>query len=140
MNTVDMRKIYILEIVKQTKVNKYIDTQSLTFWPKASVSYHWNYEQTGNFGLFVKTMGGFKHILTNTIYPLPSKNTGLNYVVNPDNITLFVQEEGSLANHLYVKNKSYKLSMDEIEHLEERINKERSDRESHETPEEPIWQ
>lgn len=119
MKKVDIRKIYICEILKQTGVRK-IQDNNIVFGHDPY--YVWDYEDQSQLGLFTRTLGGYKHILTDTIYPKPSKRTGNKHVINPDNIEEFVKMERALASHLVEKYQSYDMDISVIKTLEERIN------------------
>ena len=119
MKNVDIRKIYICEILKQTAVRKIKDNNIVL---GHDPYYVWDYEDQSQLGLFTRTLGGYKHILTGTIYPKPSKRTGNKHVINPDNIEEFVKRERALASHLIEKYQSYDMDRSVIKALEERIN------------------
>jgi len=120
MKKVDIRNIYECEILKQTKVIK-IQDNNIVFGHDPY--YSWTYEEDqSQLGLFVRVLGGYKHIVTDTIYPKPSKKTGNKHVINPDNIERFVIKERELANHLIEKYQSYDMDIGVIKALEERIN------------------
>ena len=119
MKKVDIRKIYICEILKQTGVRKIQDNNIVL---GHDPYYVWDYEDQSQLGLFTRTLGGYKHILTDTIYPKPSKRTGNKHVINPDNIEEFVKMERALASHLVEKHQSYNMDISIIKTLEERIN------------------
>lgn len=119
MKKVDIRKIYICEIVKQGTVQKVSNEHSGLNY---NSNFKWNYEKRGEYGLFTLALGAYRHILTDTIYPRASYKTGNKVVIMPDNIKLFVREERVLAAHLIDKYKSYYMDPSVIQALEERIN------------------
>ena len=118
MKKVDIRNIYVGEILKQTSVKETMSGDSTFDGPL----YTWDYEDQSQLGLFTRTLGGYKHILTDTIYPKPSKRNGNKHVINPDNIEEFVKRERALASHLIEKYQSYDMDISVIKALEERIN------------------
>ena len=127
MKRVDMRKIYICEIVRQSKVD--VEKEQIVVYGKtfdAIKNVTWTYEHINEWGLFIKTLLGYKHILTGVTYSTPASDTGGQRVVNTSNIEKFAQAERNLAIHFVQKNQSYNLNMLEIEYLEERINNERN--------------
>lgn len=121
MKKVDIRKILVCEILKQTGVTKVEDDNVVL---GHDPYYVWDYENqdTKQFGLFVRTLGGYKHILTDTIYPKPSKRTGNRYVINPDTIDELVKYERAYCSYLINKNQSYYIEKYAIQYLEERVN------------------
>lgn len=122
MKTVDIRKIYVGEILKQKDV---YERHSSDLWDILffqDKSYVWDYEEDSHLGLFVRVLGGYKHILTDTIYPKPSKRTENKYVINPDNIEELVKCERELCSHLIEKYQSYNIDYGTIKALEDRIN------------------
>ena len=121
-NKVDIREIYVCEILKQSSVTKVVDN-NIVFGHDPY--YEWNYDDKTQLGLFVRVLGGYKHIVTDTVYPKPSKRTGNKHVINPDNIELFTTKERNLANHLIEKYQSYFLDIYTIKALEDRINEEK---------------
>ena len=122
MKTVDIRKIYVGEILKQTEVRTKLDWNAWDgiFGPEKSIC--WDYEKDTQLGLFVRVLGGYKHILTDTIYPKPSKRTGNKYVINPENIEELVKCERELCTHLKDKYQSYNMDISVIKAIEDRLN------------------
>jgi hypothetical protein len=121
MKKVDIRKVYVGEILKQGEVTKIQDNNIVL---GHDPYYVWNYDDETQLGLFVRVLGGWKHILTDTIYQKLSKRTGNKHVINPDYIEEFVKTERVLANHIINKYKTFYMDMDVIKALEERINEE----------------
>lgn len=122
MKKVDIRKIYVGEILKQNEVYQRQSQETgdtIFFQDKSHV---WDYEKKSQIGLFVRVLGGYKHILTDTIYPKPSKRTGNKYVINPNNIEELVKKERALASHLINKYQSYYIDTTVLEVLEEDLN------------------
>ena len=127
MKTVDIRKIYVGEILKQKDVyERHIECPWFTLF-FAEKSYVWDYEEDSQLGLFVRVLGGYKHILTDTIYPKPSKRTENKYVINPDNIEELVKCERELCSHLIEKYQSYNIDYGTIKAVEDRINENQSE-------------
>ena len=115
MKRFDIRKIYVCEIMKQGPVRE--------IQRGLGGHYTWNYEEDDNsYGLFVRGLGGYKHILTDTIYKEPSRNTGNQHVINPRTIELLVKKERALASHLIGKYKTFYMERGIIELLENRVN------------------
>ena len=121
MKRVDIRDIYVCEILKQTEVTKIQDDNIIL---GHDPYYIWNYSKQSSYGLFTRTLGGYKHILTNTIYPKPSKKTGNKHVINPESIEKLTIREKDLCSLLISLNNSYYLDPTKIRHIEERINNE----------------
>ena len=120
MKKIDIRKIYVGEILKQNEVYQKQRQDDIIFF--AYTSYVWDYEKESQLGLFVRVLGWYKHILTDTIYPKPSKRTGNKHVINPNNIEELVKKERALTSHLVNKYQSYYMDTSVIQALEERIN------------------
>ena len=119
MKKTDIRNIYVCEILKQSKVEEHDDY----YW---GTSYTWGYEKDSTMGLFVRALGGYKHILTDTIYPKPSNKTGNKYVINPDNMEKLTTHQRELCSHIINENKSFYIDSDTIKYLEDRINNEKN--------------
>lgn len=119
MKKIDIRKIYVGEILKQTSVKKITDNNVVL---GHDPYYVWNYENFSQIGLFYKTLSGYKHILTDTIYPKPSKRTGRKYVINPENVEELVKCERTLCSNLVNKYHSYLVDYDVVKSIEDKIN------------------
>ena len=77
-----------------------------------------------SYGLFVKGLTGYQHILTGAKYKV---GAGLcpsigEHIINPDNIELLSKRERELVSHLIAKFQSYEMDFSVIKALEERIN------------------
>lgn len=129
MKTVDIRNIYVCEILKQTETYEKQSQSTLDLLFFKENSYDWIYKKPAQskFGLFTRTLGGYKHILTDTIYPKPSKRTVNKYVINPDNIEKLVKREEDICSSLINKHKSFYMNTDVIKTLEDRLNEKNYD-------------
>ena len=129
MKTVDIRNIYVCEILKQTETYEKQSQSTLDLLFFKENSYDWIYKKPtqSKFGLFTRTLGGYKHILTDTIYPKPSKRTVNKYVINPDNIEKLVKREEDICSSLINKHKSFYMNTDVIKTLEDRLNEKNYD-------------
>lgn len=124
MKKIDIRKVYVCEILKQNEVYQ---KQSQNTWDVVflqDTSYVWDYEKESQLGLFVKTPLGYKHIVTDVVYPMPSKRTGNKHVINPKNIERLVVRERARSSHIIGKYRSYNIGADVYAVLEEFINEE----------------
>lgn len=124
MRRVDMRKLYVCEIVKQSRIDtgESVDknVQSVNL-----INNGWNYERDNEYGLFVKTVHGYKHVLTGAIYKLPSRETVDQRVIDPASVEEFVKAEKNLAMFFAKRNKSYGLDFIEVAYAEHRMNEEK---------------
>ena len=118
--TYDIRNIYVATIAKQSDVEstRHIEGKILTYYTD-----DWDYSDD-KIGLFVKTIRGYKHILTGIIYDLASYKTGGEFVIIPEEIYEVCKYDINLAKHLVIKNNSYRLTLDQINHMEDRFNNE----------------
>ena len=124
MKKIDIRKVYVCEILKQNEVYQ---KQSQNTWDVVflqDTSYVWDYEKESQLGLFVKTPIGYKHIVTDVVYPMPSKRTGNKHVINPKNIERLVVRERARSSHIIGKYRSYNIDVGVYAVLEELINEE----------------
>ena len=119
MKNIDLRKVYVCEILKQSEVKLIDDTDILL---GKEPKYTWSFEKESKLGLFLKTIFGYKHILTDTIYPLPSKRTGNSYVINPQNTEKLTKKERALCSLLIEQHRSYNVTLSRIRLIEEHIN------------------
>jgi len=122
----DIRKILECEILKQKDVvlkKEIVVVHGKPF--EVVVDRTWDFDDEIKIGLFVKTIRGFKHILTDTIYPEPSDKTANRYVVNPRSAEQFVVKERVLATHL-INRYGYSIGNDVVECIEQRLNNENS--------------
>ena len=124
MRRVDMRKLYVCEIVKQVAV----DSGSEMNQNDAGVDLAnnaWSYERNSEYGLFLKTVGGYKRIIFGVTYKMPSSETVGENVIDPESVEEFVKAEKKLAEFFVNRNKSYSLDFIEAAYIEHRINEER---------------
>ena len=121
MKKVDIRKVFVCEILKQTDVIKMEDDRLVM---GHDTYYKWDYEKESQLGLFVKTPLGYKHIVTDVVYPMPSKRTGNKHVINPKNIERLVVRERARSSLIIGKYRSYNIDVGVYAVLEELINEE----------------
>lgn len=132
MKKFDIRKIYVCKIQeisnlfeKQTDENEFIYHRGTKIYVGARTRKFYELNKNNiSYGLFMKGLTDYKHILTGTKYKLAS-NDSVNIgerVINPNEIELFTKREQDLASHLVVKYQSYDIDMSVIKELEERIN------------------
>lgn len=77
-----------------------------------------------SYGLFVKGISGYIHILTDSKYK-EATNSSVSvgeHVINPKYTELLTKKERALASHLIEKYQSYYMDLSIIKALEERIN------------------
>ena len=140
MKKVDIRKIYVGEIAKQSKVS--YEKNNVTVLGKNyeyQTNHSWTYESDIYYGLFKKVLYGlnvaYKHILTDTTYFEANYASGNHYVVIPESIEKLTQKEVEFCSHLISKNKSFNIDIDQIQNIEEHINEEhkcsKEDNENH---------
>jgi len=132
MKSIDIRKIYVCEIVKINKLYQektdeddiaHIMGRAVVVGKKVRNFYSTD-ENDVSYGLFIKGLFGYKHILTGTKYKV---GAGLcpsigEHIINPDNIELLSKRERELVSHLIAKYQSYDIDYSVIKALEERIN------------------
>lgn len=124
MRRVDMRKLHVCEIVKQSRIDA-CGVGDKNAQVVASTNNGWNYERNNEFGLFIKTPCGYKHVVTGVTYKTPSRETIDQKVVDPESIKEFVESEKRLAMFFYKRNKSYYLNYIEAAYIVLRINEEK---------------
>lgn len=129
----DIRDLYVATIAKQGDVKGYIKkikcyTSILKQMYYENVQcYDWDYSDE-KLGIFIPEKSscgriiGYKHILTDTIYYLPIKYTGGQYVIKPNEIHELCKYDKELAKHFIMKNKSYRVKLDQIDYMEDRFN------------------
>lgn len=128
---VDIRKIYVCKIQEVVKVYKeetdedeysYVMGRRVYNGKKIRRLYELD-ENNVSYGLFVKGLAGYKHILTGTKYKMAGglMNRG-EYVINPNSVELFVKRELALVSHVIDKCQSFDVNVDVIKVLEESIN------------------
>lgn len=132
MKKFDIRKIYVCQIQEvsnlfeeQTDEDEivHIHGRRLVVGKKIQGFYELN-ENNVSYGLFVKGLTGFKHILTGSKYRVAT-NSSISigeHVINPKHIELLTKKEKGLASHLIDKYQSYYMDFSVIKALEERIN------------------
>ena len=132
MKSIDIRKIYVCEIEKindlyQEKTDE-DDIASLmgriVVLGKKVKNFYSTDENDVSYGLFVKGLTGYKHILTGAKYKV---GAGLcpsigEHIINPDNIELLSKRERELVSHLIAKYKSFDMDYSVIKALEDHIN------------------
>lgn len=123
----DVRNIYVGTIAKQTKVKEYVNYGDFSTGFLTERDYKWDYEKLNEIGLFVKTINGYKHILTGAVYKTPTRKTGNQYVVLDDSLTELSKYAKNIVAHLIQNNNSSKLTVKQIAYLENRFNNELND-------------
>ena len=134
MKKVDIRKIYICEIERISKLyeQKTDEDEYASLMGRKVVigkkirRFYETAEQDKSYGLFIKGMTGYKHILTDTKYKIAGRvfmNEG-EYVINPESIELFVKKERDLAIKLIQTYSSYEMDFITIKQIEEKLNNE----------------
>ena len=120
--TYDIRNIYVATIAKQGRVRELVQREA-GFLFRDIYTYDWDYSDE-KLGLFVKTIGGYKHILTGTIYKVANRKTGSEFVVEPEEIHEVCKYDKNLAKFLITNNKSYRITLNQINYMEDRFNSE----------------
>ena len=132
MKKVDIRKIYVCKIQvvsnlfeEQTDEDEIVclHGRRLVIGKKIRGFYELD-ENDVCYGLFVKGITGYRHILTGSKYreaTNPSIAIG-EHVINPKHTELLTKKERVLASHLVDKYQSYDMDISVIKALEERIN------------------
>ena len=121
MRKVDMRKLYICEIVKQSNVK----ADEAASYGDQSVCGGWICERDGELGVFVEVANGYKHVRTGEVYKMPSSETVGQKVIDPASVKDFVKAAPNLAIFFAKRNKSYALGFVEVSYIEYRINQEK---------------
>lgn len=111
----NVKDLYVGYIALQSGVTIPFREEPFIFGEKPD--YTWTCKQT-QFGFFVKTIKGFKHVLTNKYYPVASYRTGHKLVIT--DIKKFTQFEKRFCDSLI--SSGSKLDKERIELLEERYN------------------
>ena len=127
MKKVDIRKIYVCQMAKQTEVESETKIIRHFGYPIEYKTNHiWDYEDDKRYGLFVQSRAGFKkvykHILTDTVYFEADCTTGGHYVIIPESVERLTQKENELCSYLIRKRLSFNMDLDVISTIEERIN------------------
>ena len=132
MKKIDIRKIYVCQIrvisnlfKQQTDEDEIVCIQGrrLAIGKKIQGFYELD-ENDVSYGLFVKGITGYRHILTGSKYreaTNPSVTIG-EHVINPTYTELLTKKERALASHLIDKYQSFDMDISLIKPLEERIN------------------
>lgn len=132
MKILDIRKVYVCQIQvvnnlfeQQTDEDEIIclNGRRLAIGKKTQRFYELD-ETNIQYGLFVKGLTGYKHILTGTKYKEatnPSIEIG-EHVINPKYTELLVKRERALASYAINKYQSYDIDISGIQAIEERIN------------------
>ena len=84
-------------------------------------NYTWTYSPV-KMGIFIKTIRGYKHVLSGTYYRIAGKMTGNKTVIAKNNIQPFTQFDSELTLAL-TKHKQLHLNTYQIKKLEERYTK-----------------
>lgn len=126
MTKVDIRKIYVCEIAKQSSVNSEKKAVFAYGKPvKYTLCHIWDYDDR-HYGLCLKVeshhKNAYKHILTNTIYREADAISGGQYVIIPGSIDKLTHKELNICVHLTGEYESFNMDMQTIQILEERIN------------------
>lgn len=131
MNKIDIRKIYVCQIEKVTDLyDQQTDEDDVAYLlgrpvivGKKTKHFYSTDDQDVSLGLFIKTIAGYKHILTGTKYRLAGSafmSVG-EHVINPNSIELFTKRDRALASHLVDKYQSFDMDISVIKALEVRI-------------------
>ena len=133
MKKIDIRKIYVCQIQvvsnlfeEKTDEDVVVSLRGrrVVVGKKTQGFYELD-EKDVTYGLFIKGVTGFKHILTGSKYSVatnPSISIG-EHVINPKHIELLTKRERALATHLINKYQSYDMDISIIQALEERVNR-----------------
>ena len=78
MGFLDIRKLYIGKML-----NNDIENKKLTEMPEGKKTY----------GVFVRTLGGYKHLLTNTTYYKSSGRCNNEHIIDAGSIKLLIKKE-----------------------------------------------
>ena len=118
----DIRDMYVAIVVKQTQVRmEVVDPTDLL----SDENWVWEYEtlNVDNMPkkLFIKTLTGYKHILTDTIYKKSSHKTGGQIVINRNKIYEFTKACPDITKFLQQNNK-HKVPLSWVEMIERSIN------------------
>ncbi|MBQ7798457.1 MAG: hypothetical protein IJ371_04970 [Clostridia bacterium] len=132
MKTFDIRKIYVCQIQvvnnlfeEQTDEDEIVclNGRRLAIGKKTQRFYELD-ESDIYYGLFVKGLTGYKHILTGTKYKEatnPSITIG-EHVINPKYTELLAKRERALVSYAINQCKTYDMDISAIQEIEERIN------------------
>ena len=118
----DLRKVLVCEIRKQSPMK--LDLGVIKTWADLNDcvdNAKIRFEEDFYYGLFLKTLTGYKHIMTDIKYSLASQNTAGEIVLVPDQIVELAKLEPALISHLIGKY-GYNVDKEVICYLENRIN------------------
>lgn len=132
MKSVDIRKIYVCEIQKINNLyqEKTDEDDIVCIMGRTAVvgkkvkNFYSTDENDISYGLFIKGLLGYKHILTGTKYKVGAgicPSIG-EHIINPNNIELLSKRERELVSHLIAKYQSYDMDYSIIKALEDHIN------------------
>ena len=129
MKKVDIRKIYVGKIAKQSEVSgKINDVRFLGQTYKVLTNPNWEYDNNGQYGLFVKVplyigfKTAYKHILTGNPYFKADECSGGHEVIIPESLEKLTDKEEELCGYLIRKRLSFNMDIDTIKSIEDRIN------------------
>ena len=118
----DIRDLYVGIVVKQTQVRT--EAVDPTDW-LSDENWVWEYETLEGDNMpkkiFIKTLTGYKHILTDTIYKKSSHKTGGQIVIDRNKIHEFTKVCPDITKFL-IKNNKTKVPISWVEMIERSIN------------------
>ena len=115
------KDVYLCHIAYQSTV----DETEVGYW--GDINYEWKYyPSTIKVALCVKTLKGFKHILSGNIYKVASYKTGNQYVIQRKAITPWLKADDRVAKAIMKKKGSLniRIPMEIIEKFENKYNNE----------------
>lgn len=130
MKTFDIRKIYVCQIqeisnIFEKQIDGYVYHGGSKIYSGPTMRKVCTLNESEiSYGLFIKGLTGYKHILTGTKYRL-ANNSCVHIgepVINPDKIELFTKRERTLASNLVNKYQSFDIDINIIKELEDQIN------------------
>ena len=133
MKTYDIRDIYVCQIATITQryeSKTFREDEPYVFGGGRNIlnnDTEWFYildEDNARWGLFLKGIAKYKHILTGTKYQLANSffsEVG-EEVINPENVEELMQKEPSLCAYLIDKKKSFKISIRDVAAFEKFLN------------------
>ena len=131
MKKVDIRKIYVGKIAKQSEISS--EVKNLRFLGqnyKVLTNHTWEYDNDVRYGLFIKVplyigfTTAYKHILTGKPYYIADQCSGGHEVIIPKSLEKLTDKEEELCGYLIRKRLSFNLDLDTIQSIEDRINTE----------------
>ena len=111
----DIRKIYIGYVSKHIDIVKDEYDETISY-------YKYDTDDT-KIGLFVRSLLGFKHILTGKTYKIASKFSLHKVVIERDRIFDFILYDKKMSRTILQQTKSYELTLEQIEQIEKGLNK-----------------